>query len=42
MITKIHCNVINEYHLPLMELFTVNNNYLPLIKIFTDNRIIYH
>ena len=31
----------NEYHLPLMKLFTVNNNYLPLIKIFTVNRIIY-
>ena len=25
----------NEYHLPLMKLFTVDNNYLALIKIFT-------
>ena len=43
-----HCNVINEYHLPLMKLFTVkhflliklftaNNNFLPLIKLFTVN-----
>ena len=32
---------VNEYHLPLMKLFTVNNDCLPLIKIFTVNRIIY-
>ena len=37
---KYAVNVINEYHLPLIKVFTVNNGYLPLIKIFTVNRII--
>ena len=41
MITNKHCNVINENHLPLMELFTVNNNCLPFIKTFTLSKIIY-
>ena len=30
-----HCNVINEYHLPLMKLFTVK--HFLLIQLFTVN-----
>ena len=48
MIANIHCNIISEYHLPLIKLFTVNNSYFryliikkSLQKVFTINRIIY-
>ena len=41
---KIHRNIIKEYHLPLMKLFTVNNNNnnnnLPFITTFTANKTI--
>ena len=29
---------VNEYHLPLIKLFTVNNYNSPLMKLFTVNK----